>query len=52
MTGRKKDRHPASSRNDPIRDLVLLSLLTLSKDRDAGSVSGMTGRSKDRENGD
>jgi len=36
MTGRE-----LSSRSAPIRDLVLL---TLSKDRDAGSVSGMTGR--------
>ncbi len=28
----------------PIRDLVLLALLALSKDGDAGSGSGMTGR--------
>ena len=41
----ERDCHPVSSRNEPIRDLAhKIRPSALSKDKDAGSGSGMTGR--------
>ena len=44
----ERDCHPVSSRNEPIRDLAQnIRLSALSKDKDAGSGSGMTEREQD-----